>query len=70
MKRLVFYVDFFEKLDLCKLIRQIGGIPCNVKLDFEENTIIVENIQDELVDAIVDMIYDICKIKSLDIENN
>lgn len=70
MKKLIFYVEFFEKIDMCNLIRQIGSVPCNVKLDFEKNIIIVENIRDELVDTIFDMVYDICEIKSLDIENS
>lgn len=70
MDRLVFEVRHNNVYSKCELIKDLINISCRLRIDFEKNIIIAENIKDEDVNDLYNLISRHFTILSIDLINS
>lgn len=70
MNKLTFKVKDKSEISLLDLIKTINQLTCRIKLDFENNFVIAENLSNSEIDTIIDLINSHYTILSIDIDNS
>lgn len=69
VKKIVFEVEINEDINLAKVIKDLGEIPCWSSFDFKVGFIIVNNINDDIIDKVIKIIKENFKVIWMYIKN-
>lgn len=69
MKKLTFKVSSQKSCSVASLIKEIDKIPCRIYLDFENGSVTVENVNDTMIDAVIELIEKYFTVLSVNIDN-
>ena len=75
MKRLTFEVrspkdcSVVSLAKVASLIKEVNSISCRIRLDLENDFVVVENVNDTMIDTVIELVNSYYTILSVDIDN-